>query len=355
MTRQPWLAAAALTTGFVLLYLAWKPFDFLPGNGCQWIGLEPGLEFEQPGIAYTDRSFGGGNGESTGRPRVPPIVGLRIRFRAADLRPETGVVVSVANPTLGSELWVEREGTLVLLRNRQGGTIMRRTDPRLVLERSASLDEHEVRVEWTGRQWRASFDDNPAVEWNDGPPGPLHGRLVLGAAPDGTWGFTGQVLELTARTSETAAAGEREHVRFEFGEGRGERAESVSGGRPEFIIPAVWRPARLSVLQKLDWAEVRAPWFLPDVLANLAAFLPLGALVTGALVGRRPPGAMWAALAMGLIVAFSLILELGQVLLPTRTSSLRDLLCNSIGGAAGVACWHFIATSARTISTGTRS
>jgi len=73
-------------------------------------------------------------------------------------------------------------------------------------------------------------------------------------------------------------------------------------------------------------------YYLVEFLANVAFFVPIGALLT-ALLPRR---LCWAALVGSAL--FSLAIELGQLLfLPGRYASLGDVSANSIGGAIGVA------------------
>ena len=64
-----------------------------------------------------------------------------------------------------------------------------------------------------------------------------------------------------------------------------------------------------------------------EFLANVVMFLPLGFLL--ALLFRRPwHGVM---LALGL----SIVVELAQIVIPSRQPSLRDILANALGAALG--------------------
>ena len=85
-----------------------------------------------------------------------------------------------------------------------------------------------------------------------------------------------------------------------------------------------------------------APWpryfTWADLLLNVAAYFPLGVLLTLVLMSRlRANVAM--VTAMLLVAATSLLIEVAQVYLPGRIPSNTDLLCNAIGGflGAGVA------------------
>lgn len=87
------------------------------------------------------------------------------------------------------------------------------------------------------------------------------------------------------------------------------------------------------------WAFLTRPWWqwwtLFDVLANLVGYVPLGALVFGAVVrsGRGPGLAMVASVAGGLALSFAL--ETLQNFLPARVPSNIDLGLNVAGAALG--------------------
>jgi VanZ family protein len=97
-----------------------------------------------------------------------------------------------------------------------------------------------------------------------------------------------------------------------------------------------WRwPPGLDLLQlsALPWP----PWLdYFDVAANLLGYLPMGALFYGAAVRRGVPPWRAVALAMGLAVALSFVLEVVQNFLPRRVPSLIDWVLNSSGALIGV-------------------
>lgn len=83
---------------------------------------------------------------------------------------------------------------------------------------------------------------------------------------------------------------------------------------------------------------------LPDALdivfveaaANVAMFVPLGALLPAAAVLPRVNRARpW--LAVPVLAAFSGLIETTQLLLPERVPTLQDVVMNTTGGALGVA------------------
>ncbi|CAM5785456.1 VanZ-like domain-containing protein OS=Rhizobacter sp. Root404 OX=1736528 GN=ASC76_12195 PE=4 SV=1 [Rhizobacter fulvus] len=78
-------------------------------------------------------------------------------------------------------------------------------------------------------------------------------------------------------------------------------------------------------------------WTAFDLVANLLGYIPLGALVFGAVVrsGGRPVSALWVAFSAG--TAWSFAMELLQNFLPHRVASNVDLGLNSLGTLIGAA------------------
>jgi VanZ family protein len=93
-----------------------------------------------------------------------------------------------------------------------------------------------------------------------------------------------------------------------------------------------WPPGGWADLLALPWPRIRLPF---DESANLLGYLPLGALLYGAVV--RSGGSSQRAFAAGLLgpVGLSLLLEVTQGLLPQRVPSAKDLALNSAGALLG--------------------
>ncbi|WP_322410078.1 VanZ family protein [Microbacterium invictum] len=82
------------------------------------------------------------------------------------------------------------------------------------------------------------------------------------------------------------------------------------------------------------------PWLTYDVIeftANVLLFVPLGVLLAILLRRERP-------LILPVVLAVTLFVEGGQLLLPDRTSTLRDVLANTLGGLIG---WAVVAAVER--------
>ncbi len=117
----------------------------------------------------------------------------------------------------------------------------------------------------------------------------------------------------------------------------GQKAFNRMGDTRYLIIPANVQILRKEILS-LPWEETR--WdssFWKDVAVNFLGFIPLGFFLSalradfGGAASRRN-----LLLCVGLCFAFSLVIELAQAWIPSRSSQMLDLAINTLGGASGV-------------------
>ena len=100
-------------------------------------------------------------------------------------------------------------------------------------------------------------------------------------------------------------------------------------------FPFVFRPLPLSVAVEWLWWSVRpAQLSLSDALSNLLLFVPIG-VFAASVIGRsgRLRDSMWV-IALG--VALSIVLEIGQLLVPWRIPSVLDVAFETAGLVMGV-------------------
>ncbi len=114
--------------------------------------------------------------------------------------------------------------------------------------------------------------------------------------------------------------------------------EMKDSGRPpaaDLFVPARFAPFQRTYLGSvsLKWEDLRHEW--DDILLNIAVFIPLGVILFGFLFrwGVRPGLALALAVMAGFLLSLSV--ELLQAWLPTRNSSLMDVITNTLGTAVG--------------------
>ena len=124
---------------------------------------------------------------------------------------------------------------------------------------------------------------------------------------------------------------------YSFGEGTGQQARDQSPGQHHLLIPSRYVVLKKTVLDASESALPRNWSATEDVVLNLVGFIPFGFLAflyhRGASPARWLKAAIMATLAGAML---SLVIEVGQVWLPTRDSSTRDLVCNTAGTCIGV-------------------
>jgi len=88
---------------------------------------------------------------------------------------------------------------------------------------------------------------------------------------------------------------------------------------------------------------------LPDLLTNVLAYVPLGLMTCLALGGRRS-GLAWvlSTTAVGFCLSFSM--EVLQAYLPSRVSSLSDLVANTVGTLAGALTARFLSADSLSVA-----
>jgi VanZ family protein len=165
--------------------------------------------------------------------------------------------------------------------------------------------------------------------------------VVLGNSPSGENPWKGDLLSLSfypeALTPGDIESGRTSPViRYGFSEGSSAVCRGGADPRYDIVIPSVFRAPKKGILvppwrvQKFD----RSFW--KDVFVNILGFIPFGFAVYA---WARKGGERKVAIAMGttllLGAAISLFIELLQVHLPTRDSSLTDVMNNVLGTFIG--------------------
>ena len=117
---------------------------------------------------------------------------------------------------------------------------------------------------------------------------------------------------------------------YRFEEGGGRRTRSAVAGGPDLTIPErMTRPTRKTFLSTHAVDEANVPLFTFDVVSNIVGFMPLAFL----LAWKR--GMKGVAVAVLAGFALSLFAELAQTQIVGRSSSLVDLVANTLGALLG--------------------
>ena len=132
---------------------------------------------------------------------------------------------------------------------------------------------------------------------------------------------------------------------YSFRERKGPTIHNEADANDTLTIPATFTPIQRQFLSSFRPDFQWNLSFFQDVTINILGFIPFGFYFSAWIFKnvRRKPAAyvIVALLGMGI----SLAIELTQAYLPTRDSSLIDLLMNSTGTILGIAMFHLFSTT----------
>jgi glycopeptide antibiotics resistance protein len=109
----------------------------------------------------------------------------------------------------------------------------------------------------------------------------------------------------------------------------------------ELMIPEMFKPLKLNVLDLPSHDFLWSRSLIQDVMINIIMFIPFGFFCAGLLgkTHRLKISTLYVITAfLGFVV--SLTIEMLQVYLPTRDSSLTDVICNVLGAIMGLVLYQ---------------
>ncbi len=123
---------------------------------------------------------------------------------------------------------------------------------------------------------------------------------------------------------------------YTFAEQEGSHVFNQVEDRNHLIIPESYSPLKRNMLRPF-WRGVHVDrWLLQDVIINVFGFMPIAFCMAACLNRRLQDPSMNIVLAVVVVGAIvSLGIEISQAYLPTRTSSLLDVVCNAFGASLG--------------------
>jgi len=337
-----------------ILHAGLRPYDFFVPNGVSWSEGTPGLTFDRQGIAATT-----GNDTGSGRGRPAPFSIEVLLRRTTTPSADGGTVVSVAD---GGELtplqlsqW--RETFYFRFPAFQDGVLAEQT---LSLKDDFPIGASRFVALSSGSDGTRAYVEAleiahlPRVQPLVRTGGTLAGRLILGNRIHAGRGWIGRIdglalydrilspEELTAHAANARQDGVRTLAGepgllglYAFDEKLGGNVRDLVGGVGDLTIPTRYRPLDPKIL-RLREPLPGNPVSHRDMTLNLVGFIPVGMLLFWALCRwalLRPASALGLAIVAGF--SLSLVIEIGQAFLPSRVSTLCDLLLNTAGSAVG--------------------
>ncbi len=355
-TRNTLIVLLALTALIMtgMLYFGIRFKGFRPANQVRWLSAGPGIQFSRFGIAFTEAFFP--------QPAEEHSPGLTIEMAVQPVLskyPDFRFILSVHGGNDAQQLVIGQWRTSLVIM--QGDDYDGKEGvPKIYIDLSAQgQGPRLVSITSDASGTRVLLDGQP-VKTNPN----LHlrypagkARLVVGNSVTARHPWNGSMFGLAfyqetldneqvaahyrnwREAGSMAAVGSASpRILYLFDEGRGDRVVNRAANDFDLKVPA-W----VTVLQKRFLeppGKDQGPHskLFQDMLVNLVGFIPLG-LVLCAVAVRMGAGLRRCAWQVSVLVSFlfSFGLELAQVWIPSRSSSMLDLLLNTLGAGIGAA------------------
>ncbi len=339
------------------------PFAFHPRNNTHWHAQRDGLRLGWQSIVYTDGATDLGNAAAPSN--QPGSVSIELWVTPeSESHSEMRSIVSVYDTDLNENLSLAEWRSSFIVRAAFSNGPRRYRE--LGVRDALSTGRRAFVTVTFGLHGTAVYLDGvPARTYPKFLPRPdiMRGRLLLGSSVEGRKKWNGELHGLAAfdRTLEPDevlhhyliwTGPQPQEMKSEagltalyfFNERRGATVEDYSGAGHPLRIPEYYEVLRRTVLHP-PWREYSFEHLdFEDIFANILGFIPFGYFYFIYRARLRPGRNTHNAVVTVLVAsALSMFIELTQVFLPTRDSSLMDWISNTIGAFAGVA----IAAAAR--------
>ena len=364
-TRNRWtiLLLCLCIAGMFFLCLRPKGMSFY--NQVSGIEGKPGLRFGRYGIAQAAPSFRGVQASDepqsfTIEMAIQPDRATDVRFRSIltlfDGLDETQLVIGQWQSSIIAMNGDDYDG-------RKGYHRIFRTD---VL----SSDKTQMITITSGESGSSIYIDGLQIKHKDNlrlslPGGDNQAVLILGNCTSGKCGWIGDMYGLAIYPAALPASVIVKHYRqwakngvfdfdkqvepslvYTFQEQTGEKIPDRTSNGFDLTVPRIRKSLKPQLLL--------IPWYTMtpelsdavDFVINVGGFLPLGFLLMAVFSDKKGPAVLSLSPAVSVTLAcfaFSLMIEITQAYMPSRSSQVLDLAANTLGGYAGIVAWRFVA------------
>jgi VanZ like family/Concanavalin A-like lectin/glucanases superfamily len=356
-----YLVVLSVAILFGILIFGLKPNGFYFSNGVNWIIDQPGIRFTKYGIAYSS-PFVELIGDNISEPN-----GFSIEMVLKPknyLKERVNFILSLHNGKDSNQLLMGQWGSWIILMNGDDYDHKRRTKRIAVDIASLSPTTRFVTIT-TGQEGTEVYLDGQFVRRKKNLtlkiPNGSKTRLLLGNSVDGKRSWQGDIYGLAlygyTLTAQDAALHfdkwnkvknfsfakkEKPFALYVFDEKVGERAFDHAGGNNHLKIPSRFHILEKKILSSI-WTTFKfTRIIIRDIIINFAGFIPLGFFLTATF--NKLGGAFEkqdVLIAVSFCFAVSLIIEIFQAWLPSRSSDILDLILNTLGALIGSIMYKF--------------
>jgi VanZ family protein len=348
--KKPLLATACICILCGILIAGLWPF-FPPKNDVHWLSEKNGLAFGNYGTALSSADL------------IPQGAGSSCTIEVW-LQPaftvDSNTFLDIYKPTTPFLFRMRQSGDdLVLLRNYRNDR-SRRGAAKLYVDHVFRQDSPLlITIAANGQETSVYLDGQLAKSTPFGlTREDLHGRLIMGAAPESDDRWSGKLLGVGVYDETLSPEQVLRHYRwwnggesltelehdaialYTFSERTGSVVHSQVRSGPDLEIPRRFLVVGQAFLMP-PWDEFSPGWsYYKDLLINIAGFLPFGFVFCAYLSGHgRDRRALVRTILIG--AATSLTIEVLQAFIPTRQSGMTDLITNTLGTGLGAMLFQY--------------
>lgn len=352
----------------IFLFGLW-PFSFWPRNEVSRLEGQPSLRFQKPGIAYTREP----SNLFTDQHANTDAISIELWLRPELLQDNRGYpwyyshILTFLNDK-GEHLILGQWRSNLNIRKPVQSAFFQKRYQEIGLKDALATDRQQFITVTSGKAGTSIYLNGHlacyypnysllTAGWNQPE------RLILGNSAGGKNPWTGAILGLAIYNQTLTAERVSSHYNawlqygaphFEtreekpallylFDEKDGQLVYDHAGNSHHLIVPAIFdAPEKIILsLPSKDYLTKRS--FIKDTVLNIVGFIPFGFFfviyLDRVMSLSRYRSSLWTLLAGS---GISLIIELLQVYMPVRSSSLPDLITNITGTFIGVLLYHRI-------------
>lgn len=372
MVRTRFTLVLLLLVGIVTLLFGVWPLNFFAENQVRWLADQDGIQFYKQGLSSRRATGGVIYSDSpldirTETHSFEPTT-IEISFEAHGGKPGgLAHVVSFYDGYRRSLLVIGQRKSHLVIRSRVNRNEARDTCREIGLEHEMSPNEKKLITIASGvertdiyvnGELARSYDVQMLIGVEH-----FRGHLNLGNSSIGHNAWTGNLYGLALYDELLTSEQIRQHymlwannpedipaavefkpmILYSFDERAGASVRNRVGNANHLSIPPAFKPLKSSISIRF-WRDMA--WdrgLIVDILVNVLGFIPLGySLIMLFGASKHLSRSRATFLAVLAAASFSLIIEISQTALPTRTSSLLDLLCNTLGAVLGIMAFRII-------------
>jgi len=344
-----------------IIFFGLKPDDFASTNDVEWLKHQAGIRFKDYGMVHSDPFIESLGTDSFGKR------GFSIEIA---LRPESlnenrfKFIFLIHNGSDTVQLLVGQWRSNIILMNGNDYSWKRRTK-RLTFDIASLKTKTNLLTVTSGDSGTKLYCNGELVKTSKDltlkMPENEKSRVILGNSADGNSPWAGDIygvafysfiltdLNVTRHYKRWTddnnflfAANKKPTALYLFDEKEGPQVIDHSGQNQNLKIPP-----RVPVLEK---RFLTAPWTgfkfntnsVEDVLVNVVGFIPLGFVVIALFVGSAGRVSIQSVIiTVTICLTLSLMIEVLQAWIPKRSSSMLDLMMNTLGALTGAFFFKF--------------